>query len=294
MPELPEVEVVTRGLNKFLTGKIFSNVVIHNPSSFPNDPQIVQSFLIGGRILSVRRRAKMIIIDVDSSYALVIHLKMTGQLVYRAQDQDQNWGGGHPNNSLIGELPDKSTRVEMLFDDGSKLFFNDQRKFGWVKLFPDAEVANIKFMQTLGPEPLEMSFTPKVFIQRVRTRARTNIKAVILDQTVLAGVGNIYADESLFLAGIHTTRLVMNLTDKELTKLHIMILSVLQTSIDKGGSSSRNYVDATGAKGNYLDNAYVYGRTGLACRVCDSPIEKIRVAGRGTHFCINCQPLEGS
>ena len=139
-------------------------------------------------------------IDLSTQYTLVVHLKMTGQLVYRGR---QRFGAGHPNDSLVGELPDRSTRVVIEFQDGSHLYFNDQRKFGWMKLYPTEEVPHITFMQTVGPEPLEATFTSKQFIERMRRRNNTAVKATLLDQTVLAGVGNIYADESLWGARIH-------------------------------------------------------------------------------------------
>lgn len=291
MPELPEVETVKRGLSKLVVGKKVVQVEALADKSFPNDRELVGQFLLGAKITDVRRIAKVIIIDLDSNYSLVIHLKMTGQLVYRGIDEA--WGAGHPSDSLIGDLPDKSTRVWLGFSDNSKLFFNDQRKFGWVKLIATAEVPDMPFFKKVGPEPLEKCFSLQVFKNRLSRRVRSNIKAVILDQTTLAGVGNIYADEALWLAGIHPTRLVGDLTDAEIKKLHQAIRQVLQTSIDKGGSSSRNYVDALGKKGNYLDYAFVYGRMGEPCRKCQTPIEKIRVSGRGTHVCPICQPLKG-
>lgn len=286
MPELPEVETVKRGLSRLLAGKAVAEVEVSSDRSFPNDPTLVKQFLIGADIATVRRRAKVVLIDLSTAYSLVIHLKMTGQLVYRGDDED--WGAGHPTDSLIGELPDKSTRVQFNFTDGSRLFFNDQRKFGWAKLIATPEVAEMPFFQKLGPEPLEKDFTLEAFKDRL-VRRRSNIKAVLLDQSTLAGVGNIYADESLFVAGIHPTRTASDLSDIEIKKLHGAVRQVLQTAIDKGGSSSRNYVDALGINGNYLEYAFVYGRAGLPCRKCETPIEKIRVAGRGTHFCPVCQ-----
>ncbi len=287
MPELPEVETVVRGLNGLIIDKKVVTVKCDNPKSFPNDQSQIDNFLIGAKVRRAKRRAKLIIIDLSTDYSLVVHLKMTGQLVYKGE---QNWGAGHPNDSLIGQLPDKSTRVIIEFADQTKLYFNDQRKFGWMKLLPTVEVAELAFVKKLGPEPLADDFSLVVFKKRLARKQRSNIKAAILDQTVLAGIGNIYADESLFLAGVHPRTLVGELTDQQLKKLHQTIRQVLQKSIDLGGSSSRNYVDATGAKGNYLNWAFVYKRDQQPCRQCQTPIEKIRVAGRGTHFCPICQP----
>lgn len=258
--------------------------------SFPNSEPDVKAFLIGTRVLEVKRRAKVLLIELDSKYSLVIHLKMTGQLVYRSNDDATRFGAGHPSDSLIGELPDKSTRVILEFKD-AKLFFNDQRKFGWVRLLPTAEVPNIDFFQKVGPEPLAADFTAEDFIKRLNRRPKSNIKAVLLDQTVIAGVGNIYADESLFAAKIHPETLVKNLSKPKLTKLFDELQAVLNLSIEKGGSSDKNYVNAEGKKGSYLTFAQVFRREGQPCPVCGTTIEKTRVAGRGTHTCPNCQTL---
>lgn len=287
MPELPEVETVRRGLKRLIVGKNIQSVrSIDSPKSFPNDPDSVNQFVIGASVTDVRRRAKVLLIDLSTDYTLVIHLKMTGQLVYRGEE---NFGAGHPNDSLIGGLPDRSTRVETVFDDGSKLFFNDQRKFGWMKLYPTAEVENIDFMRKVGPEPLEDSFMGKEFIARVRRRNNTTIKAAILDQTVLAGVGNIYADESLWGAKIHPASRVRDISDEQLSLLLDEIKFVMNLSIEKGGSTDRNYVDADGKKGSYLQFARVFRKERLPCSRCGNTIVKTRVAGRGTHLCPVCQ-----
>jgi formamidopyrimidine-DNA glycosylase len=213
MPELPEVETVRRGLFALIPGKTIKTTSSDNPKSFPNAPGDVAQFLHGAKITDVRRRAKVLLIDLDTKYSLVIHLKMTGQLVFRG---DQVFGAGHPTDSLIGELPDRSTHVIIEFTDASRLFFNDQRKFGWVKLYPTVEIPQIDFMQKVGPEPLNPNFTAKDFIPRIRHRAKTTIKAALLDQTVIAGVGNIYADESLWAAKIHPETRVAAVTDAKL------------------------------------------------------------------------------
>ena len=287
MPELPEVETVRRGLDKLIVGKKVKNAyAIDSPKSFPNTATDVAEFMVGSGVQSVRRRAKVLLIDLTSDYTLVVHLKMTGQLVYVGSDR---WGGGHPDDNFVNELPSKMTRAVIEFDDGSNLYFNDQRKFGWVKLFPSLEVPNINFMQKVGPEPLEDGFTAKEFIPRMRRRNNTTVKAAILDQAVLAGVGNIYADESLWGAKIHPATRVKNVTDKELSKLLEQIKFVMNLSLEQGGSTDRNYVDAEGKKGNYLKFANVFRREGQACTRCGTEIIKTRVAGRGTHVCLSCQ-----
>jgi len=289
MPELPEVETVKRGLSRLLPGLVMTKIVSDNPKSFPNAEHDVAQFLLGAEIIEVTRRAKVLLIELSTKYSLVIHLKMTGQLVYRSETV--KFGAGHPNASLVGELPDKSTRVTLDLSNGARLFFNDQRKFGWVRLIPTVEIPQIDFFKRVGPEPLSEEFTWQVMQGRLSRRKNTNIKAALLDQSVLAGVGNIYADESLWGARIHPATLVKDVTDNKIKLLHKALRDVLQLSIDKGGSTDQHYVDAEGKPGKYLTFANVFRREGKACGRCDSIIEKSRVAGRGTHTCPVCQKL---
>jgi len=289
MPELPEVETVRRGLKNLIIDKKITHVSFDWPKGFPNAPFDVSQFLIGSHITDVRRRAKVLMIDLDTDYSLVVHLKMTGQLVYRG---DENFGAGHPNDSLIGELPDRSTRVTIDFSDETKLFFNDQRKFGWMRLMPTIEIPNIDFMRRVGPEPLEADFTATVLFDRLQRRKSSSIKAALLDQTVLAGIGNIYADEALWGAKIHPETKVGNISQASIKKLYTEIVSVLQLSIEKGGSTDRNYVNAEGKKGSYIDFARVFRRENLPCPRCGTTIIKTRVAGRGTHICPKCQVVK--
>ena len=288
MPELPEVETVRCGLAELLPGRVVVRaMVFDSPKSFPNAPSDVEQFLYGAHVTAVRRRAKVLMIDLDTRYSLVVHLKMTGQLIFRGA---QSFAGGHPNDSLIGELPDRSTRVQIEFSDGSRLFFNDQRKFGWVKLLPTDEVKNLPFMQKVGPEPLDPNTRAEDFIQRIRRRQNSMIKPAFLDQAVIAGVGNIYADEALWAAHIHPQTRVRNVSNQQLNTLFNELRQILQLSIDQGGSTDRNYVDAEGRKGNYLTFAHVFRREGQAChRHPDQEIIKLKVGGRGTHVCPVCQ-----
>ncbi len=287
MPELPEVETVRRGLLTLLPGHTIKRATHDNPKSFPNAPHDVEQFLVGAKIINVRRRAKVLMIDLNTKYTLVVHLKMTGQIVYRGK---LTFGAGHPNDSLIGRLPDRSTRVTLELDKDAQLFFNDQRKFGWMRLLPTIEVPNIDFMKKVGPEPLEDAFTAKEFIQRLQRRKSTTIKAAILDQTVLAGVGNIYADESLWGAKIHPATRVKDVPENKLKNLFTEIRTVMNLSIEKGGSTDKNYVNAEGGRGSYLTFANVFRKEGQPCnRHPDALVEKIKVAGRGTHICPKCQ-----
>ncbi len=286
MPELPEVETVRRGLSRLLPGLTVTHVSNDNPKSFPNAGADVQQFLVGAQVVEVTRRAKVLLIELSSKYSLVIHLKMTGQLVYRGE---QNFGAGHPNDSLIGDLPDRSTRVTFTFDNDAHLYFNDQRKFGWVRLLPTAEIPQIDFFQRVGPEPLAADFTWQGLRERLQRRKNTTIKAALLDQSVIAGIGNIYADEGLWGARIHPTTLVRDVQDRQIKELYKALTDVLKFSIEKGGSTDQHYVDAEGQRGKYLTFANVFRREGQPCSRCGAVIEKSRVAGRGTHTCPVCQ-----
>lgn len=291
MPELPEVETVRIGLSAFLPGKKIAHVHHDWPKGFPNAQNDVKAFLLGAIITAVERRAKVLLIRLNTNYTLVIHLKMTGQLVYCGQNE--RFGAGHPNDSLVHDLPDKTTHVWFDFTDGSHLFFNDQRKFGWVRLIPTPEVFNLDFFQKVGPEPLSDDFTADQFITRLMRRARSNIKAVLLDQTIIAGIGNIYADESLWAAKIHPATLVQDVPKAKLKTLFKELQFVLRLSIEKGGSTDRNYVNAEGKKGSYMSFARVFRREGKPCPRCGTIIIKTRIAGRGTHICPHCQAAPG-
>jgi len=348
MPELPEVETVRRGLEKLIVGRKILNIEIFNDKSFQASVNDMKNFVFGSKIVATRRRAKVLIIDLSTNYSLVIHLKMTGQIVFRedAKNGGENWGGGHPTESFLAELPDKSTRVEFnlssfgetvfssadlpkkmsytgapaepsLRDEPvghvrnihflssnlvdadeksfakttAKLFFNDQRKFGWIKLVPTSEINDMDFIKKLGPEPLTGE-PEKEFLQRVKRHANTTIKAAILSQEVIAGIGNIYADEALWGAKIHPADKVKDLTDAQLKNILTESIEAMRKSLAAGGSTMTNYVQADGSRGNYLDKfANVFRREGQPCPRCGTTIEKIRVAGRGTHICPKCQKL---
>lgn len=288
MPELPEVETVKRGLQRLLPNRCIKQVDISWNKSFVVNSKDLKNNILGSKVTKVTRRGKLLIIELDSKHSLLIHLKMTGQLVFRGED---NFGAGHPTDSLVGELPDKSTRVVFVFDDGSRLFFNDQRKFGWIKLLLTANVNSFDFIKRLGPEPLGNKITSSLFIEQLNKRQNSGVKSVLLDQSIVAGIGNIYADEALFLSGIHPSLRIRDIATSKKIELFNAIQEVLQLSIDNGGSSDRNYVDAHGNKGSYLGFAKVFRREGLPCPKCGTTIIKLRVAGRGTHICPHEQKL---
>lgn len=311
MPELPEVETIRRGLEKRVVGLEISDLKIANPGSVHAAQNDISAFVIGAKIVAIRRRAKVLIVDLSTEYSLLFHLRMTGQLVFRADENAQrfdekNFGGGHPTASFVGDLPDKTTRAEFDFlrknGEISRLFFNDQRKFGYVKLVPSAQVSTQKFIAALGPEIVDFTeenppktIAKKVvreFISRARHHENAPIKAVILDQKVVAGIGNIYADEGLWGAKIHPAERVKNLDDAALETLLDAVRIAMTKSIAAGGSSMKNYVKSDGSRGDYLELfANVFRREGQPCPRCGAEIVKLKIAGRGTHICPKCQKL---
>ena len=288
MPELPEVETVRRGLDELVVGHRLAGVGVREPRSFlVHERADVDRDLAGAAITAARRRGKVLMLDLDSGCCLVVHLKMTGQLVHRGP-AGAHWGAGHPNDSLVGDLPDRSTRIVFAFEDGATLFFNDQRKFGWVQLMPTEEVGRIPLLAAMGPEPLDDN-PEREFLRRVRRHQATSVKAALLNQAVVAGIGNIYADEALWAAQVHPATPVARLTDARLGQILVAAREVMERSLALGGSTARTYVDAQGRPGAYLSFAAVFGREGQPCPRCGETIVKTRVAGRGTHLCPVCQ-----
>ena len=277
MPELPEVETIKRGLSKFIINKKLTKTTILCEKSFIGAP-------VTGTVKSIRRFGKALIIDLDSHKSLMIHLRMTGQLIY---DGKERYAAGHPSDNFTDKLPNKQTRVILEFESGA-LYFNDQRKFGFIKVIDTDKVEDDAFIKKLAKEPWQM--TPEEFYEKLQKHKNSPIKAVILDQTIICGLGNIYADESLFMSGIHPATKAGSLTKKEATVLLNMADRAMNISIASGGSTMKDYVKADGTKGDYLDKfAQIFNRTGKPCLVCGTTVEKIRVAGRGTHICPNCQ-----
>ena len=280
MPELPEVETIRRGLESFIKDAKITKVKILCEKSFVGPKELIEN----QKLKTIRRKGKALLLDLENGITMMIHLRMTGQLIFRG---DESFAGGHPTDSFFNELPDKQTRVEFELDNG-KLFFNDQRKFGFVKILETVEVENDKFIKSLAKEPWEMGVAE--FKGNLMRHKSQPIKATILDQKVIAGIGNIYADEALFFAKIHPKRETGSLSDNEIEQLLEGAKTTMQASIDSGGSTMKTYVKADGTKGDYLRLfAKVFRREGEPCKNCGTEIVKIRVAGRGTHICPNCQ-----
>ncbi len=271
MPELPEVEMVVRGLRAPLIGHTIEGMwydwerTIHSPS-----PDEFAGRVVGQKVEAVNRRAKYILVELTHDI-LVVHLKMTGRLYVTEKDAQHH--------------VDQWVHFRLDLDQNKQLRFSDVRKFGKVYLTDDIKAITGK----LGPEPLDDDFTLADFEARLSGRDKM-IKALLLDQTFVAGVGNIYADEALHRAGIHPKRRSPSLSDDEVTKLYETVRASLNDGINHEGASINWYRKPDGSKGNSQDHFYVYGREGQPCKTCGQAIEKIRVAQRGTHFCPNCQP----
>jgi formamidopyrimidine-DNA glycosylase len=288
VPELPEVETIRRGLAEVLPGKAIKQFEVRLPKVFQNAGAEGLKRLLGAKVISVNRRGKLLLIELSTGMTLAIHLKMTGQLIFR-ENKKLVLAGGHPIPTVTGELPAKVTHAIFTFSGGSELFYNDQRQFGYIKFLPTDEVAELPLMKTFGPEPLERSFTFEKFEERLLRRPNAKLKPLLLDQTFVAGLGNIYTDESLNLAKLHPLRTVGSLNTTQRKILFKSILKILRYALKHQGTSDNTYVLIGGGKGNYRKYARVYHREGQPCRACGTPIRRTKVVGRGTYYCPKCQ-----
>lgn len=264
MPELPEVETIVRGLRNQLKGKVFSAIEIGWENSIRTDREEITTILPGKRIISLDRRGKYIVFTLQHEWYLIIHLKMSGRLLLQHADDEV-----HPH-----------VRTSFFFHDGSSLRFQDMRKFGRVYFLQNSD----SVLGNLGPEPLADSFTLQEF-QSLFEKRTGRLKPLLLNQQFIAGLGNIYADESCFTAGLHPAISVNMLKKKHMKKLYHAIRGVLECGIMNNGAS----LDEIYQGGSFQNHFCVYGRTGKACTTCQTPIERIVLAGRSTHFCPSCQ-----
>lgn len=282
MPELPEVETIVRDLDKKLKNKKIIGVEILDKKFFQIKEKELKNIL-GAKIKLVKRRAKMLVFNLEKKF-LIIHLKMTGQLVY--QSKSRIIAGGHPIINSGQKLPNKFTRVIFKFNDKSFLYFNDVRKFGWLKLLDLKDFSNLE--KKFGVEPLSRDFSLDYF-KKSLARKNITIKQFLMDQKYISGIGNIYADESLFAAGIKPFRKIKTLKPEEIKKLYQAIPKILKHAIKNRGTSFNDYVDAQGETGNFIKYLKVYGRAGERCKKCCQVIKKMKLGGRGTHWCEKCQ-----
>lgn len=286
MPELPEVETVRVQLHTKLIGKTLSEVEVFHDKTVAYDVTIAER-LSGKTIADIDRIGKLLIISFQNEpdLFLLAHLKMTGQFFY--VDTDGIIGGGHRVAERDWrELPNSHTRVAFHFTDNTTLYFNDMRLFGYTKLATRSEVDMARGQ--FGPEPIASEFDCEWFVSAVRKRKRS-IKAVLLDQTFVAGLGNIYVDEALWRAQVRPDRRADRLTKKEAAHICTASVDVLREAIAVGGTTFQHFVDTEGARGNFTEHLKVFARHGTPCPRCGTLIEKIRVAGRGTHYCPTCQ-----
>jgi formamidopyrimidine-DNA glycosylase len=270
VPELPEVETVRRCLHPRLVGRVVVDVKLSDPSVSRQPEAELRALLVGGRVVGTRRRGKWLVLDLGDVLAIV-HLRMTGRLLWEPDAEER------------GRRP----RFVLGFDDGQRLHFFDVRRFGRLWAIPAAEAA--EFFADIGAEPLEEGFT----VERLRAAmaGRTApLKSFLTDQRRLAGVGNIYADEALFRARLHPLRPAGSVGPREAARLQRAVVETLQLGIDHEGSSVESFVDPAGSRGRFQEILNVYQRTGQPCRVCGTPIRRIVVGGRGTHYCPHCQP----
>jgi len=306
MPELPEVETIRQDLRKKILNKKIIGVETTVKARLNKSRATFARFLVGKKFVDIDRIGKLLIFVLSGKEKyLLAHLKMTGQLVWIKElpphpipllGQERGFvAGGHQGLKPI-ELPNNYTRATFVFADKSFLYFNDLRRFGYLHLVDEKELLKIK--SKYGIEPLTKSFTLKNFLSRLQNKSRTlnkvrdkkiNIKSALLDQSLFAGIGNIYADESCFLAGIKPMTKVCKLTSARARKLYKCIAKIIKKSIDKRGTTFSNYVDSDGRIGGFKRHLKVYGRAGENCRRCKAIIKKIKLNGRGTHFCPTCQ-----
>ncbi|NLN06409.1 MAG: DNA-formamidopyrimidine glycosylase [Firmicutes bacterium] len=273
MPELPEVEIICSGLECILPGKKVAAVEVHYPRAvkIPTAAEL-QEKLPGRTVVAVKRRGKYLQIFFDCGTVLVVHLRMTGRLLFFPAPQ--KW--------------DKHTHVLFHFCDGSVLAFHDVRKFGTIYWVTPDRFSEIHGLHTLGPEPLSPDFTAD-YLQKQAKRRKTSIKALLLNQRVVAGLGNIYTDEALYRAGIRPDRPAASLSAGEIAALHRSIRAVLREAIYYRGTTMSDYRDATGREGSFQEHLRVYRRGGRPCPCCGHTIVRIVVGGRGTYFCPRCQ-----
>lgn len=273
MPELPEVETVRRTLEKNIVGLTISGVELKLPKIIRSPaPEEFTEQVTGKKITAVKRRGKYLLLFLDRETVLVIHLRMTGQMVYARAETARP----------------KHTHLIFALSDGNQLRYTDIRQFGTIILTPQQDLDKVKGLSNLGPEPLEPGFT-KGYLRRELKRRRARIKSLLLEQTFVAGLGNIYADEALYKARLHPERLASSLSPREVANLYQAIVDVLQAGIENRGTSMRDYVDGDGRTGNFQKLLQVYSRQGECCRHCGCTIERIKVGGRSSYHCPECQ-----
>lgn len=287
MPELPEVETVRRGLARSIVGRTLAGFETDTKKMLNHPLPFYQKTLKGQKILAVRRRAKMIIIELSGGWSLLIHLKMTGQLVF--QGKGKCVIGGHPIKEGFSCTQNKFTHAVFTFKDGTHLFFNDVRKFGWIRLYKGEELLKLLASSGLGTEPLEKEFTLDVMEREMARRGAARIKQFLLDQRNVAGIGNIYGDEISYYARVRPDRRVKTLSAKEKRLIYKGIKRILAEAIKYEGTSISDYVKADGEAGAYTKKLKVYQRCGKKCYHCRGVVARLKLGGRTSSYCPRCQ-----
>lgn len=288
MPELPEVETISSELNEVLSDKFIEKIEVLNKNSLLGESANIYL----KKIKRIYRKSKMVIFEFEKGDCrLLVHLKMTGQLVWRSRPTGRrpvgrSVAGGHPTSDWLNKLPSKHTRIIFTFNDKSKLFFNDLRKFGWVKAL-DKDVLQI-ILKKMPPDVVDSKFDESYFKKIISGSGRA-VKVLIMDQTKMGGVGNIYACDGLFEAGVNPFKKSKELTEGEIKKLYKAIKKVVFLGIKHKGATYSNFVSSRGVGGKYQEYFLVYDREGKPCKKCGGGIQKMKIAGRGTYFCPKCQ-----
>jgi len=270
MPELPEVETIKSQLDNKIRGKKIKKVEVNLSKLVRYPLKKFKKIVEGEKIISISRRAKLLIIELSNGYYLVIHLKLSGQLIFNGEKN-------------------KHTHLVYYFTDGTKLLHNDLRQFGFVKVVSKKEFNHFFEKENFGFEPLSVKFTLKSFKEALFKRKKSRIKLLLMDQSFIGGIGNIYANEILFFAGVLPDRRVETLKDVEIKNIFQGIKKILSLAVKKHGSSNRDYVDAFGKKGNFVPLIKVYQKEGKPCLKCKSKIKKIKLGNRSSFFCPKCQ-----
>ena len=279
MPELPEVETIRLGLQKYIVGKTIEDVEVRLKKLVTGETKNI----IGAKVVDVRRFGKGLVIDLNNGYSIAAHIKLTGQFVYR----DDATSNIELSPKVGSQIPNKFTHVTFKLGGDAYLYYNDIRQFGWIKIIESSKLKDISFFKDLGPEPFK-DLTFNLFEKIVKSSSVV-IKPLIMDQKKMSGIGNIYANDGLFDARIDPRRKAKTLTGAEIKKLYDSILRVLKKGLENGGASELNYINALGQEGKYQHHFLAYGKDGEKCVRCGSIIKKIKLGGRGTYFCPNCQ-----
>lgn len=307
MPELPEVETVVRELDKKLAGLSIAKVQVLTPKMISIGPQTVSNIrtpskavvrkfadcLTNLKIKSVKRRAKMLIFEFSEPVTMLVHLKMTGQFIYEDLKQKQRTNSHYrilnKKTAPLVKLPSKHTHAIFYFTDGSTLYFNDLRQFGYLKLIQSVDLSKVAELQNYGPEPLEKGFTFQIFSENLIRRKKLPIKLALMDPKIVAGIGNIYSDEILFLSGISPLCLVSELKTNQLQAIFDQIGPVLRNGIKYKGSSVGDFIRTDGAWGSMGKHHFVYGRKKQSCKRCGTMILAVKLGGRTACYCPSCQ-----